>query len=262
MLLCNDDLQTVRRGLKRLYLRKEVTPEAVTAALKAPGDPLKASRKASVKVVGEWVVKRSHGRFGTGLARHTFRRTRYRRAWLAAHRLGSYGVLVPEPIAYVEWGMGILWRNAFVTAHLDGCRNVEDFLRALIQRGGARDTLEGFLERLADAVNRLSGSGAYHADLSGKNIFTRDGQEFYFIDLDAVELDREYTDELRLKNHIQLYDSFCDELNDLLLVPFIERMLTHEHDLRVWMPAVRNGQKKRRDRIERKWAKQEKEPRR
>lgn len=246
-----------RRGLTRVYLANGVTEEAVRAALHETGDELKCSQKSRTRLVGQWVIKSVGGPFSTRLLKLSSRPARYRRGWDAACFLHDHGIAVPMPVAYVEWGIaGICWRNAFVSQYLDEQVNVEEFLRALLKRRASAETVALFLQELADAVNALTATGAYHADLSGKNIFTADGRAFTFIDLDAVVLGEPYDDDRRLKNHVQLYDSFCDELNDSVLVPFIERMLAAHHDTRVWMPAVRKGQRERRHRVEERWAKE------
>jgi hypothetical protein len=71
-----------------------------------------------------------------------------------------------------------------------------------------------------------------------------------------VELDVPCDDARRLRNHIQLYDSFCDELHDQLLAPFIMRMMPPGTDPRVWLPQVRKGQKDRRRLVEARWEKE------
>lgn len=249
-LLEDEDLVEHRRGLSRCYCQRDVRVEAVWDALTRPGEVLKESKKGRVRRVGDWVIKESRDR--AGILKYALRKSRYRRAWAAAHYLRRHGVLVPEPVAFVEHGLpGLPVSNTMVSVYLEGCRNVEKFLLAIVQRGAGKDTVELFLARLAGAVNQLCASGAYHADLSGKNIFTLDGTRFYFIDLDAVEIECGYTDDLRLKNHIQLYDSFCDVLNDALLTPFIQRMIHPGIDPRQWLPKVREGQLQRRARLER-----------
>jgi len=256
-LLCADNLYLEQRGRRMFCARKDITVNMILEVLAMPGESLKRSRKAAVRRVGRTVIKESTDPWPLGLLKYTMQRSRHRRGWIAGHYLRQRGVNVPEPFAYVECGWGrLVWGNAFLYEYLDGFRNVEKFMQALVQRGAGKDTIAGFLERLADAVNGLTGAGAYHADLSGKNIFTRDGTQFYFIDLDAVVLGGVYDDTRRLYNHVQLYDSFCDVLNDAMLVPFITRMLTPEHDPRVWMPAVRKGQHQRRRRVEARWARE------
>lgn len=238
-----------RRALARVYLTEALTQEALDAVLRAPGEILKSSRKSRVRRVDEYLIKESRGGWGLGLLKHTFQRRRYRRGWVAAHFLQERGIGAPRPLAYVEHGFaGIIAGNTMVMEYLEGYSNVEVFLQTLIRRNAGRDTLIAFLHALADAVNALVETGAYHEDLSGKNIVTRDGVHFVFIDLDAVETARAYDDEQRLMNHIQIYDSFCDQLSDTLLVPFLEQMLPPQVDPRVWMPKVRKGQRVRRAR--------------
>lgn len=240
-------LRNVRRGLYRAQIVPEVSEDALWDALHAEGEVLKESRKSVVRRVDNWVIKQSRPSFVFGLVRHTFRRERYRRGWNAARHLQARGVLVPKPIAYVEKGFaGLITGNAFVSEYLHGWRNVELCMRSLVHGGAGPDPIHMLLERLADAVNGLVMAGACHEDLSGKNILTRDGRAFCFIDLDAVELEVEYSDARRKRNLIQLYDSFCDELSDVFLAPFIARMLEARHDPRVWLPAVRQGQAERR----------------
>ncbi len=236
----------VRRGLHVYHLHPDLSVDQARKILAQPGDTIKRSRKSVVRRVGPWLIKESRRNL-TGLLKHTFRRSRYRGAWEASLHLSRQGIDVPEPIAFIETRFsGVILGNTFITRYLEWHRNVEQFLLALVQRGGGKDTIALFLERLADAVNRLRAAGAYHADLSGKNIFTRDGVRFYFIDLDGVVLNAEYTEERCMKNMVQLYDSFCDLLNDAMLVPFIGRMLGPDHDLRLWMPRIRKAQQERR----------------
>lgn len=240
-----------RHGWRSVYVDGNVDPDTVLAALDEDGEILKESKKAVVRRVDRWVVKQSGAPKMLSILRHTARRNRYRRGWLAARRLMRRGVGAPKPVAYVETGLGrIVTGNAFISEYLYGCTNVEECVRTLVHAGAGPDTLATFLDGLAGAVNDLVAAGAYHEDLSGKNIFTRDGSRFYFIDLDAVELDVPYTDDRRLKNLVQLYDSFCDELTDAFLAPFIACMLAPDQDPRVWMPKVRAGQSTRRSRFE------------
>jgi hypothetical protein len=249
--LCSELLYFARHGFWRCYLRHELSLDELIHGLERPGEYLKNSRKVQVRRVGEWLVKESRGPRALAPVKFTLRRNRYRRAWYAAWRLHAAGVGVPQPIAYIEKGFGpLISGNIMVSEFLEKQRDVETFLRALVQRGAGQDTLAFFFGQLSDAVNRLNAAGAYHADLSGKNIFTGDGKAFTFIDLDAIQLDTPYDDKKRLLNLVQLYDSFCDEISDVLLFPFIEKMLGDGHDPRVWMPRVREGQEMRRLRTE------------
>ncbi len=235
-----------RKGMDHVYHREDIVAEDVLEALREPGEELKQSRKSVTRRVGPVVIKSSRGGF-IGLVRMTAGRARYRQAWLAAQHLEAHGIGIPRTIAYVEHGMlGMLSANHLISEYLEGYRNAEQYLLRLIQTGMGKLAVSAYLAALADAVNTLNASGACHQDLSGKNIFTQDGSNFVFIDLDDVVIGQEYTEALRLKNLIQLYDSFCDVISDAVLVPFISRMLPAGEDPRVWMPRVRKGQQNRR----------------
>ena len=234
-------------GTLRLYCGSGQSPQALLQAIKGGGEIIKTSRKSETRRVGEWVVKRSRLENGLGPIKRTLARGRYRRAWVAANYLRDHGVCVPEPLAYGEWTLSrLVLGNVMVTRFLSGHVNVEVYAAGLEKQAGAQDALDGFFAGLASAVNGLSAAGAYHADLSGKNIFTKDGNEFYFIDLDGVVLRKRYSDGLRLKNHVQLYDSFCDFCRYDMLARFIGRMLPEGSHSNAWLQAVELGQKIRR----------------
>jgi len=207
--------------------------------------------------VGSWVVKESAANPVTGAVRHTFLRNRYRRGWRAAVHLQEAGVLVPAPIAYVErYRAGVVWKNAVIVEFLGGYCNVEQFVKARLEKGAGPCSFESFFAKLAAAVNALCRAETYHSDLSGKNIFTIDGSTFYFIDLDGCVLGRAYTEDLRLRNHVQLYDSFCDWFPDEIMSRFLSKMLDPNHDIVDWMDRVRVAQARRRARTVAAWRKQ------
>jgi len=252
-----DDVRTERRGALAVHLRRDVPLDAVLEALAAPGEMLKVSPKTVTKRVGPWVVKQSRLQGGLGPLKHTLRRNRYRAAWRAANRLGGRGVGVARPVAYVEQGrLGIIVGNAVVSEFLAGFRNVEQHAAELAANRASQETISAFLDGLAGAVNELTAADAFHTDLSGKNIFTRHGASFCFIDLDGVVLDQPYTEQRRMKNHVQLYDSFCDLLGDDLLGPFLAHMLPAGRPIAGWLAAVRAAQRVRRARTVAKWKKQ------
>ena len=260
-LLPNNDFTKRRIRTSAVYARTDLPIEELFAILKDPGVELKRSKKALTRRVDNWVIKESRGPLMRELVKHTLSRERYRRAWYAAHYLLAKGIRVPKPIAYIEKSLlGCIAGTVNVTEHLKGHRSVQQFLHALVNQGAGKETITRFLDALADAVLALSTSGAYHADLAGKNIYTSDGETFYFIDLDAVVLGTPYTQDLRLRNHVQLYDAFCDQLNDALLVPFIQRMLPNDVDSRMWLPAMRTAQAERRRFVRKQWGPHQKMP--
>lgn len=235
----------------RVHRMADVALDAVLAALETPGAPIKRSKRNVTRRVGEWVIKESAPNSLRETVRHTVLRQRYRRAWDAAVHLQRSGVHVPAPVAFAErvrWG--VIRGNAFIAEFLEGCRSVEAFAPEWADTQRYEAEIHGFLQRLADAVNALRAAGAHHTDLSGKNILSADGERFYFIDLDAVELHGPYTREARLRNHVQLYDSFCNWWDETFLGPFLMRMLPADEDPDEWMREVRERQRRRRARTE------------
>lgn len=252
MLLCPGGYMEIDIPGGRAYVRQDVTAKQLHILLTHKADILKESSKSQVKRIGHWVIKETRHSPAAGMLGRAARRPRS--AWMAAHRLRQHHVHVPEPLAYVEYmRLGVCTRTVHVFQYLSHCPDIEFYLSERIHAGAEGEELAAFLSHLAAAVNGLVASGAYHGDLSGKNIMTRDGHRFYFVDLDAVELGRTYDEDKRLKNHVQLYDSFCDALSDALLVPFIQAMLPETVNLRVWMPRVREEQARRRAKIEKRW---------
>ena len=254
VLLCPKGYRRLKIPGGAAYVRDDLEEKALQALLAHQGEILKASSKSRVRRLGQWTVKEMHHGAASrliGRARH-----RSRHPWMALNYLRIKDVPVPEPLAYIEYGhLGLVKSSAQIFQYLSFCYDVETWLSLQIREGIEGESITAFLNGLAKAVNTLCASGAWHADLSGKNIMTRDGVQFYFVDLDAVQLEGSYDDEKRLKNHVQLYDSFCDALSDTLLVPFIQAMLPEHLDLRVWMPKVRKAQRARRAKVEAHWAK-------
>ncbi|MDX9973834.1 MAG: lipopolysaccharide kinase InaA family protein [FCB group bacterium] len=247
---------TERVGELRIERRSDAALDAILGALKSPGEVLKQSHKSTARRVGDWVIKESRRNLSEYI-KHVFHPSRYRAGWLAARYLEERGIGVPEAVAYVERRcLGLMTGNAVVMEFLSGYVNVEEYARRLVAAGANAARVEAFLEGLAKAVGALDAAGAYHSDLSGKNIFTRTGAEFRFIDLDGVVLGRKQTEAMRLLNHVQLYDSFCDLWDDSVLDPFLAPLIPADRDIEAWMETVRAGQAARRARTEAVWLRQ------
>lgn len=250
-----------RHGRYRVEYVEGVVIEDVVRALNVPGECLKTSPKSETRRVGDWVVKRSTLAGGAGIVKHTLHRRRYRRAWVASIHLARHGVSVPTPYAYVEeGGCGIILRNALITGYLHGAVTVEEYARRMVAADAPPRAVAAFLDNLARAILGLTDAQAYHADLSGKNIFTADGDGFTFIDLDDVTLGRRCTPAQLLVNHVQLYDSFCDLWGPETLDPFIEKMIPVDTPHEAWVASVHRGQEARRARIEAIWRRQGQRP--
>lgn len=252
----DSDLVVDLIGRLRIERFPDVALDDVLDALRLEGPILKASAKSLTRRAGGWVVKESRKSLRE-MVKHAMQPNRYRQGWRAAILLMRAGVRVPTPRAYAETRFGpFMLANAVIMDFLEGAANVEDFARNLVQRQAQDAEIAAFLGALAGAVNSLTEAGAYHTDLSGKNIFTRDGATFYFIDLDGVILGQPYDDAIRFKNHVQLYDSFCDLWDGNLLDPFLTAMRPDSRYTAAWCDRVRAEQARRRARIEAIWVKE------
>lgn len=238
----------VERGPLTIRLDPDTDLNSILRLLDAPGAMLKRSHKSTTRRVHDCVIKEVRAQDFRQWLRQTRHRGRVIESFDIARYLIHRGVAVPTPRAVADWRyFGMIWRCAVVWDFLEGFENVEVFGRRL-----PADDAPSFLSALANAINQLTAAGAYHTDLSGKNIFTADGREFVFIDIDAVQLHLSYSDARRLRNHVQLYDSFCDWWGTDLLDPFIEQLAGGPVG-RDWLEQVHQGQHDRRARIEAIW---------
>jgi len=243
------DIVRERSGVLRIWRRRDVPVADVRAVLHQDGVVLKEGQKNITRRVGPVVVKTSQGSFLRELARHTLRRSRYQQGWRAALHLAAHGVPAPRPVAHVEWGaLGIVTKHATILEFLPDCMDVEHFADRILAESNGPEMLHVYLATLAASINQLISAGAIHTDLAGKNILTRDGRTFYFIDLDGILLGAAYTLQRRFAAHVQLYDSFLDRCGDEHLAPFLRAMIPDTEPFDAWLQRVKLSQLKRRAR--------------
>ncbi len=242
----NTTVRPVRLGLARVWSTGLLDAAELVKIAQQPGDRLWQSSKSDVERVDNWVVKRSRLQGGVGPVRLTAQRERYRRPWTAGRHLETHGVAVPPIAGYIEWRFaGAIWANALVTRYLDGFRNLRDYIEQ--ESPWTETNMNAFLHRLSKAVDDVSKAGAYHSDLADKNVLTQNGTEFYFVDLDAVTIGGKQTREQRLRNVVQLSDTFhdlwpadrCEEL---------ARLLCPNSNDTTWVQDVKDGLQQRIDR--------------
>jgi lipopolysaccharide kinase (Kdo/WaaP) family protein len=234
-----DDIIVERWPAATVYRKSHVERGALAAALEAPGELLQHTRKYRTRRVGNWVLKESLPNRGIGPLKHTFQRARCRRAWIAANFLDHVGLAAPAPVAFVERGSGgIILGNTFVMEYLEGCADIEVVAADLAARN-ATEMTQVFLYRLADTLQAWANARAYHSDLKGRNVMTRNNERFYMTDLDCVTLNRVHTDEMRLRNHVQLYESLLRHLDEETLAPFLEAIVPMGTDVDAWTAQVK-----------------------
>ncbi|MCH7909613.1 MAG: hypothetical protein IIB38_08355, partial [Candidatus Hydrogenedentes bacterium] len=234
-----NQVQVIRRGLRTIYTLDGTDVDAVVDTMESGGEVLKSSHKSVTRRVGDWVVKTSRWNRGIGPLKHTFLRQRYRQAWNAARHLQAHGVPVATPLAFVETGaLGIILGNTLVMDYLEGCCNIEEYLPVLKQDAGDAG-IENFLSRLAEALRGIERADAVQEDFTGANILTRNGEDVFFIDLDAVRLGVPYTDDIRALNHAQLWLSLSYSCSEEQIRPFLDALKPSTCSLDEWMEIVR-----------------------
>ena len=246
-----------------VYHDASVSLESAVEILQEPGETIKSSSKAFTRRVGRWLVKESRGGSLSEVFKHVTKPERYRAVWSTSLALRERGVPIPMPLAYFE--RKLLRRtisHAYICEFMRGYVSVEDYARSLGGHHANPDAVNQFLSRLALALRQLEAAGGYHADLSGKNILTTDGEQFVFVDLDAMSLVNTIDENMRLKNHVQLYDSFCDQWTTEYLTPFLASLLPDTLRADAWMPQVWKGQRERRARSEAIWRREGRPPQR
>ncbi len=237
--------------------RADISCASLLEMISAEGETLKVSPTTETRRVDGYVVKACSRGSVFGVLKRTLRRNRYRRGWVAGLYLEQQGIGAPRVEGLVEKGRwGFISGSYLIMEYLDGANNVERYLAEMVQDGAPEERIRTFLGGLAQTVNALREAGAFHRDLSGKNIFTRKGEKFYFIDLDSIVPVKRYSRGMHYTNHVQLYDSFCDYLGDDMLDPFMAQMLPEGQDYATWVKLIRRGQMERRTRQIETWRKQ------
>lgn len=211
------------------------------------GRLIKRSPHFETRIVGDHVVKRSVRGGPFDRLKRSLLPGRARRPWDAAVHLAEHGAPVPAPIAFVERiAHGVVIETAYISRCIDGARTVEEHARALVAANGDETSVRTFLSCIDEAVARLTAAGAYHADLSGKNLISNDGSAVWIVDLDAVRIGVRYTRSRRMRNHVQLYDSFCDLWPPAILDDLIAPLAPPGADPVRWTAEVRRRQALRR----------------
>ncbi|HUT30540.1 MAG TPA: lipopolysaccharide kinase InaA family protein [Sedimentisphaerales bacterium] len=157
-------------------------------ALMDAGEVLKSDGSSYVSRVTcngkDIVVKRYNHRGLIHSLRHTIKKSRARRCWLNAHRLGVLNIATPKPLAYIERRKGgLLWESYFITKYVKGQR-LYDFLRE--DSRGCKERAD-LAEQLQELLEQLSKHRITHGDLKHTNILVTDNGPV-LTDLDAMEV--------------------------------------------------------------------------
>lgn len=247
------NIRSERHGPHILHLTPETDAREILEVLDQDGRILKKSRKRLVRHVGPYVLKSRRDAPFLGTLRHTFLGDTYRRGWHVALRLHEAGAGVPTPRALLEkrWH-GLITGNVLVSDYVPNLKSLGDYGFALVSGQAPQQEIEAFLDALRDAYKQVLNAGVYLKDLSRTNILTKDGRNFYFVDLDDAELDVAYTRKRRMRNHLHLYRQLRLFWPRTTIASFIQGLLPENEPLEPWVDILENEYVPWRDRLARK----------
>ncbi len=181
------------------------------------GEVIKISEKTISYRIGKIFFKTTRFSCVEGALRHLLLRQRYKNAWKISIFATQLGILVPKPILYSEsLCFSVPWQSTYGIEYIENSVNVETYARGLVEQRLVNE-LNHLLSEISKAVYSLWSNNLYHRDLSGKNILTVDGSKVYIVDLDSVKILKVLPFKQKIKNLTQIYDSFCDYIEDELL---------------------------------------------
>ncbi len=216
--------------------------------LSTNGKLIKETPKTSSFQWNSYFVKKTHYPFIEGIFRHLFLSNRCRNSWNISNYLIHHGIYTPFPIAYIEISKHSLpYQHFFISEYLFENYNIEIFVRdkIYIEKG---ITLQDFFNTIKKLIILLWEKGIYHKDLSGKNLLTVNGDRIYLIDLDSTRLINPIEIKYKIRNLTQIYDSFCDFVDEERLRDFIFSLLYNfqKNELEAMYSQIQQLQKKRR----------------
>jgi len=130
------------------------------------------------------VAKRYNHKGLVHSVRHTIKRSRARRGWLHAHRLGMLDIPTPKSLAYVEQLKGsLVWKSYLVTEYVKG-QKLYDFLRDN-KRG--EEEHSKVIQQVKDLLDELGKYRITHGDLKHTNILVTDDGPV-LTDLDGMKV--------------------------------------------------------------------------
>ena len=132
------------------------------------------------------VIKRYNCKGFIHSVRHTIKRSRARRNWLHAHRLGMLGIATAEPLAFIEKRKGmIVCKSYFVAEYVDG-PSLSAFLKDDSLSKEERLVLG---RKITEMLNKLNEHRITHGDLKHSNILIAENRPV-LIDLDSMTVHR------------------------------------------------------------------------
>ena len=203
-----------RQAGQRIHARREWPPERLGALLQeheaaSGASVITDSKRTRLTHIGNLSVKEFRPRGLGDRLRQLVRRSRARRAWVAANGAWVRGMPTARPLALVEArGGGFLiceWIPEAVPLHEYVVQQFEGRPEAETFRRKCR-----FLDDLGSFLYRLHQAGVYHEDLSAKNVLVTEcgdaAWRFYLIDLVHLCLGACLSRARRIRNLMQIND--------------------------------------------------------
>jgi tRNA A-37 threonylcarbamoyl transferase component Bud32 len=129
------------------------------------------------------VIKRYNHKGLIYSLRHTIKKSRGRRSWLNAHRLGILRIPTAGPVGFIEQMNGpIVWKSYFVTRYLEG-QKLHDFLR---DSNVTKQQRTKVIDQCRELLGKLDENLITHGDLKHTNILIGDDGPM-LLDLDGMK---------------------------------------------------------------------------
>lgn len=237
-----------KENLYQIWSNIDFNVDTFFSEILEQGKIIKQTSKTSSFQWNTYFVKKTNYPLVEGIFRHLFLPHRCRNAWEIGNFLVNHQILTPRPIAYIELlKFSFPYQHFFISEYLFDSYNVEEFIKKNIHIEKGID-LNDFFHSLKNLLIHLWEHGIYHRDLSGKNLLTKDGRDIYLIDLDSMHLINPIHMKYKIRNLIQIYDSFCDFVDEVILKDFIFSVSDYLSikDLEKIFVMVQIGQKQRR----------------
>jgi len=193
-------------------LAKRVVEKHLRLAKEKPSGLVKNSPEIGVSLLenGERriCVKQFRYPFFWSRVKEYFRRSKGLRAWVAGNGLRTRGVLVPEPLAFIEMREGPGLKESFFL--MEALKTGQELDRYIFMGWGDLREKRLFIQAFAQWLSRFHKLNLYHRDMKACNIVvSKNGEkwDFHPLDLEDVRLDRKVGEEDLFRNLLQLNTS-------------------------------------------------------
>ncbi|MEE8574325.1 MAG: lipopolysaccharide kinase InaA family protein [Thermodesulfobacteriota bacterium] len=152
------------------------------------------------------------------MTKYAFKPSRGRRGFDASLLMMEKGLLIPEPVAYIEKRkMGAFLKGFFFMEFIDQAKSLRDVLTGDACDKGA------LMAEVGTTIKRLHDIGCTHGDMKATNFLVRDDGEqrrLYMIDSEDVRCHSKIPRKRRLDDLVRFYESSGDSEGNFIR-PFL-----------------------------------------